>query len=129
MLGDSAKFNLCLSSGAALGLSLGLALPSLAPLESPSLDVLTSHFGRDWCALWLAVMAVLPIVAIARNSRRWQVISAMVAMFTWLVLIIAVSWHSGILAPAVGAYAVFFVACASAEFQLVRRAKVEQLTS
>lgn len=100
-----------LAAGAGAWFSASLALPSLAPAESPALAALTSNLGRPLCAVWFACVAVLSVVSMASKSQVARIIASHAAMFTWLLMVLVVCWRSGMLAPAVGAYSMFVVAC------------------
>lgn len=115
-----------LSCGCALWLAAGLALPTWAPPESPSLAVLTEVFGRGLCVAWLLMAGALPIVGIASGDWVVRLVGTTLAMFTWLLLAGVVAWRSGVLSPGVGAYLVFFSACCVAEFRLMRHIETER---
>jgi len=100
-----------LAAGCALWFAVSLALPDLAPAESPALAVLTINFGRSQSAAWFAAVGLFSVISMALGNRTARTIAAHAAMFTWLVMVMVVCWRSGVLAPAVGAYSMFFLAC------------------
>lgn len=100
-----------LAAGAALWFAASLALPDIAPAESPALQALTSNLGRDVCAVWFAGVAVFSIWSMATTWAIARALATHAAMFTWLFMALVVCWRSGALAPAVGAYSMFFIAC------------------
>jgi len=99
-----------LAAGAGLWFAISLALPDLTP-ESPALAALTENFGRQQCAAWFAAVALFSIWSMGTTWRAARILASHAAMFTWLCLVLVVCWRSGVLAPAVGAYTMFFIAC------------------
>jgi len=86
------------------------------------MHAMISMFGRTPSAIWMTVVAVVPIVDALTNMLPLRVLGATLGLVTWTALLFEMVFQDGVLHPAIGDCMVGLLGCLNANIGLARQA-------
>jgi len=86
------------------------------------IHAVVSLVGRMPLALWMTVVAVVPVVDVLTNLMPLRVFGATLGLVTWSTLLVEMVLHDGALHPAIGDCLVGLLGCLNANIGLAHQA-------
>lgn len=77
-------------------------------------------FGRHMAALWMTIIAVVPLIGLLTNSVGLRVFSATLGLVSWSTLLLEMIFQDGSMRPTMGACVAGILGCLNADLQLAR---------